>query len=163
MSATWLHGRWLDQSSSLRISEMSLRDVHKVHLLCLRYCPSCSLLQEVRRGIPWWNDPVRVRHRAEQFRVSFVRVVNREYCRDVAAAVAVVGRWPHGNQLLIKHVLVTCTTLAAPPDEYDWTIHARQECSPMSNFLTTCYQTYTRFRKVMTFLSLITQSKLNRF
>ena len=73
----------------------------------MRYvCP--LQLQEVRSGDPGRDDALRVRNGLEQLRLPAADVGDLQDGGDVAATVAVVGRAPHGHQLLVEHVLVPC-------------------------------------------------------
>lgn len=78
----------------------------------------CSALQEIRCGCSRWDDSLGVRHRPEELRFSRVGVLEDHDGGDVAAAVAVVGRRPHGDQLLVKHELVALVDeLVRPADQ----------------------------------------------
>lgn len=63
-------------------------------------------LQEIGSSCSGWNDSFRVRHCPEELRLSRVRIFENHNGGDVAAAIAVVGSRPHGDQLLVKHELV---------------------------------------------------------
>lgn len=63
-------------------------------------------LEEVGSGCSGWYDALRVRDSTEQLGFSSVHVLEYHDRRDVSAAVAVVGRRPHGHQLFVKHELV---------------------------------------------------------
>ena len=63
-------------------------------------------LEEVRGGCSGRYDALGVGDGAEQLRLSSVDVLEDHDGRDVPAAVAVVGRRPHGHQLLVEHELV---------------------------------------------------------
>lgn len=64
-------------------------------------------LEEVGCGCSGRYDTIRVRDGAEQFGLPSVDVIEDHDRCNVSAAVAVVGRRPHRNQLLVKHELVT--------------------------------------------------------
>lgn len=52
------------------------------------------------------NEVLVLGHGVEDLEVAVQALVERHDRRDVAAAVAVVGRGPHGDELLIEHELV---------------------------------------------------------
>lgn len=62
--------------------------------------------QEVGRRRSGRNDPLRVRHCSEELGLSCVGVLEHHDGGDVAAAIAVVGRRPNCDQLLVEHELV---------------------------------------------------------
>lgn len=65
-----------------------------------------SPLQEVGGGCSGRYDALRVGDGAEQLGLSSIDVLEDHDGRDVSTAVAVVGRRPHGHQLLVEHELV---------------------------------------------------------
>ena len=80
------------------------------------FFPSC--LQEVRCRRSWRNDPFGVGYGSEELGLSGVSVFEDHDGGDIAAAIAVVGSRPHGDQLLIKHELVALVDeLVSPADQ----------------------------------------------
>lgn len=63
-------------------------------------------LEEIGGGCTWRYDALRVRDSTEQLGLSPVDILEDHDWGNVSTAVAVVGRWPHGHQLFIKHELV---------------------------------------------------------
>lgn len=77
-----------------------------------------SCLQEIRCCCSRWNDPFRVGHCSEELWLSRVGVFEDHNGGNVAAAIAVVGSRPHGDQLLVKHELVAfMDKLMRPADQ----------------------------------------------
>lgn len=76
-------------------------------------------LQKVGGGCSGRNDPLRVGHGTKQFGLPSVDVLEDHDGCNVPAAVAVVGRRPHGHQLLVKHELVAFVhQLVSAADEF---------------------------------------------
>lgn len=92
--------------------------IHKGSQVLMPLFQSDLCLQEIRCCCSRWDDPFRVRHCPEELRLSCVGIFENHDGGDVAAAIAVVGSRPHGDQLLIEHELVAfMDKLMRPADQ----------------------------------------------
>lgn len=118
---SWHHKCTLDTLNVLNVYGLSSADAavpaSTVH--CTNACVwALACLQEIRCCCSGWDDSFRVGHCSEQFGLSRVSVFEDHDGGYVATAVAVVGSWPHGYQLLIEHELVALVDeLMGPADQ----------------------------------------------